>query len=85
MAKGKKSSGKNYVSKGLVGSNKALSKAVRREKSELDKVLNAFDSWKKGKPTPKRIQKAFGVTSTRSYKDWTRPPKKKGIEESSYE
>jgi len=85
MAKGKKASGKHYVSKGSVGSNKSLSKAVRRERSELEKVLNAFDSWKKGSPTPKRIQKAFNVTANRTYKDWARPPKKKGEVEVSYE
>jgi hypothetical protein len=83
MAKGKKASGKHYVSKGSVGVNKSLNKAVRRERSELDNLLNAFDSWKRGSPTPKRIQKIFGMSAYRSYKDWARPPKKKG--EVSYE
>lgn len=53
MAKGKKSKGKNYVSKGEVGSNRTISKTLRREymQNGLARVLNQLDAWKKGKKT----------------------------------
>ena len=70
MAKGKQSSGKHYVSKGSVGVNKSITKAVRRERSELDKAMQALESWKRGSPTPRSIQKSFGVTAATTYRDW---------------
>jgi hypothetical protein len=70
MAKGKKSSGTHYVSKGSVGVNKSITKAVRRERSELDKAMQALESWKRGSPTPRSIQKSFGVTAATTYRDW---------------
>tara|TARA_R110000868_G_scaffold19131_2_gene82729 strand:- start:454 stop:705 length:252 start_codon:yes stop_codon:yes gene_type:complete len=72
MAKGKTSSKTHYVSKGIVGVNKELSKAVKRERSELDNTLNAWKSWIKGSPTPRCIQKSLGITSAVSHRDWTR-------------
>lgn len=70
MAKGKKSSGVHYTSKGSVGVNKSITKAVRRERSELDKAMQALESWKRGSPTPRSIQKSFGVTAATTYRDW---------------
>jgi hypothetical protein len=72
MAKGKKSSGTHYVSKGSVGVNKSITKAVRRERSELDKTMQAHKSWKRGSPTPRSIQKSFGVTASTTYRDWVK-------------
>tara|TARA_B100001094_G_scaffold332587_1_gene405328 strand:- start:1185 stop:1445 length:261 start_codon:yes stop_codon:yes gene_type:complete len=72
MAKGKQSSGKHYVSKGSVGVNKSITKAVRRERSELDKMMQALKSWKQGSPTPRSIQKSFGVTATTAHRDWVK-------------
>ena len=72
MGKSKKSSGVHYVSKGSVGVDKSITKAVKRERSELDKTLNAWKSWIKGSPTPRCIQKSLGITSAVSHRDWTR-------------
>lgn len=49
MAKGKKSSGKHYTSKGLIGVDRKISNAVRRDRSEIDNVLNKFDGYLKGR------------------------------------
>jgi hypothetical protein len=70
MAKGKKSKGTTYVSKGEVGVDKALSKAVRRERGEAQKFLNAWRSWKRGSPTPRLVQKSLNVTSEATHRDW---------------
>ena len=72
MAKGKKSSGKHYTSKGEVGVNKSILKAVKRERSGLDKLLNAIHAWEKGHgmKTPKLVRKAFGITENTNYRDW---------------
>jgi len=72
MAKGKKSSGVHYTSKGSVGIDKSITKAVKRERSELDKTLNAWKAWKNGSPTPKSIQKGLGVTAATTHRDWIR-------------
>jgi len=51
MAKGKKSSGKHYVSKGEVGTNKKLTNAIRREYIEqgMQRRLNQYRALKQGK------------------------------------
>ena len=49
MAKGKKSSGKHYTSKGIVGVDRKISKAVRRDRSEADNMLNKFKAYLSGK------------------------------------
>ena len=70
MAKGKKSKGTHYVSKGEVGVDKALSKAVRRDRGEAQKFLNAWRSWKRGSPTPRLVRQSLNVTSETSHRDW---------------
>lgn len=49
MAKGKKSSGKHYTSKGIVGVDRKILNAVRRERSEADNMLNKFKGYLKGR------------------------------------
>lgn len=53
MAKGKKSKGTNYTSKGEVGVNKKILNTNRREYREniLARTLNQMEAWKKGKKT----------------------------------
>jgi len=72
MAKGKKSSGKHYTSKGVVGVDKKILKAIKRERSEFDNLLNAIHAWEKGHglKAPKLVRKAFGVTENTTYRDW---------------
>lgn len=61
----KKSSGKHYTSKGLIGPNKKLSNAVRRERPAADRFNAQFDAYLKGKnvvftidnPNPKETNK----------------------------
>jgi hypothetical protein len=72
MGKSKKSSGVHYVSKGSVGVDKSITKAIRRERSEVDNMMNAWNSWIKGSPTPRSIQKSLGITSAVSHRDWSR-------------
>lgn len=65
MAKGKKSSGKTYTSKGSVGVNSKLLKGVRNERSEGANMLNKLEAFEKGKkvyvtidnPNPKETNK----------------------------
>ena len=50
MAKGKKSSGTHYTSKGERSSVKSSTlKAVSRDKTHLEKMLNKMSAWKKGR------------------------------------
>lgn len=49
MAKGKKSSGKHYTSKGEIGVNRKISNSLRRERGEADNMLNKFNAYLKGK------------------------------------
>jgi len=37
---------KGYVSKGTVGKNKSILKAVKRDRTEGDKLLNLMSAWK---------------------------------------
>jgi len=70
MAKGKKSKGTTYVSKGEVGVDKAVSKAVRRGRGEAQKFLNAWRSWERGSPTPRLVRQSLNVTSETTHRDW---------------
>ena len=45
----KKSSGKHYTSKGIVGVNRKVSKAVRRDRPSTDIMLSKFEAYLKGK------------------------------------
>jgi hypothetical protein len=72
MAKGKKSKGKTYVSKGEVGVNNSISKAIRRDRGEAQKVLNAWRSWKRGSPTPRIVQQTLNISPQVAHRDWMR-------------
>jgi hypothetical protein len=48
MAKGKKATGKHYVSAGTVGTNRALSKAMRRERDAADVFRNKLKGYLAG-------------------------------------
>ena len=45
----KKSSGKHYTSKGIIGVNRKISKAVRRDRTPSEVMLDKFDAYLKGK------------------------------------
>lgn len=65
MAKGKKSSGKTYTSKGSVGVDSKLLKGIRNARSEGQNMLNKLEAFEKGKnvyitidnPNPKETNK----------------------------
>ena len=68
---GKKRLSKGYTSKGQ-GRNvaKSICKAIRRERSFLEREEQAWESWKKGSPTPKTIQRFLGIGPKTQYKQW---------------
>lgn len=50
MAKGKKSTGKHYVSKGVVGTNRQISKETRRDYlKSVQRIENQMDAWRAGR------------------------------------
>lgn len=67
MAKGKKSKGTHYVSKGAIGTNKALSKAIRRDYVAKNDPINKLNAFTEGRnvvftipnPNPKETNKRF--------------------------
>ena len=68
---GKKRDGK--TSKGeRPNVNRSILKDVRKERTELSRTLNAWNSWKKGQPTPKIIQRILGVDKKTLYKSWNK-------------
>lgn len=52
--------------------NRKILNAVRKERTELDRTLNAWKAWEKGHPTPKTIQKILGVDKKTLYKSWNK-------------
>ena len=52
--------------------NRKILKAVRKERTELDIMNNAWKAWKKGQPTPKLIQKTLGVDKKTLYKSYNK-------------
>jgi len=48
----------------------SITKAIRRERTLLDKTLNAWRVWKKGGTTPKIIQKSLGITAKTLHKSY---------------
>jgi hypothetical protein len=69
MAKNK--SGTPQTSKGERNNvNSKITKGMRSERSEVDKITNAWKSWKKGQPTPKLIQKSLGIGPKTLYKSY---------------
>ena len=50
--------------------NRAILKSVRKERTELERTLNAWKAWKKGKPTPKLIQNILGIKPNTLYKNY---------------
>lgn len=45
----KKSSGKHYESVGVHSQDKSIYKAMRNERSELEKIMNKLAAWRQGK------------------------------------
>jgi len=61
MAKGKKSSGAHYTSKGQRQNvAKSSTKLVRQSRTASDRIMNQLDAWMKGKPTKNKFLQ--GVT-----------------------
>jgi len=52
--------------------NRKILNAVRKERTELDKINNAWKAWEKGQPTPKLIQKTLGVDKKTLYKSYNK-------------
>ena len=50
--------------------NRKILNAVRKERTELDKINNAWKACEKGQPTPKLIQKSLGVDKKTLYKSY---------------
>ena len=50
--------------------NHKILNAVRKERTELDRINNAWKAWKIGQPTPKLIQKSLGVDKKTLYKSY---------------
>ena len=68
---GKKTSRTSQTSKGERRSvNRNITKAVRRDRTELAKMVNAWTVWKKGKTTPKIIQKSLGIKAGTLHKSY---------------
>ena len=68
---GKKISRTSQTSKGERRSvNRNITKAIRRDRTYLEKVVNAWTVWKKGGTTPKIIQKSLGVKAGTLYKSY---------------
>jgi len=67
----KKKSRASQTSKGERRSvDRSVTKAIRRDRTELSKMTNAWNAWKKGQPTPKIIQKSLGVSGKTPYKSY---------------
>jgi hypothetical protein len=68
---GKKKLSKGYISKGgRRNVAKSICKAMRRERTYLEREALAWESWKKGAPTPKSIQKSLGIRPKTQHKQW---------------
>ena len=68
---GKKKLSKGYTSKGERRNvAKSICKVIRRERTYLDQEEQAWESWKNGSPTPKRIQKSLGIGPKTQHKQW---------------
>ena len=68
---GKKKLSKGYTSKGERRNvDKSICKAMRRDRTYLERENLAWDSWKNGAPTPKTIQRFLGIGPKTLYKQW---------------
>lgn len=68
---GKKKLSKGYTSKGQQRNvAKSTCKAMKKGRSVLDREEQAWESWKKGAPTPKIIQRELGIGPKTQYKQW---------------
>ena len=68
---GKKRLSKGYTSKGQRRSvAKSICKAIRRERTYLEREDQAWESWKNGAPTPRTIQRFLGIGPKTQYKQW---------------
>ena len=69
----KKSSGN--VSKGERRNvAKRWTKMARKERTQTDKLLDAWDAWKAGRPTPKLIQRDLNVENNALWKNHSNRP-----------
>ena len=67
----KKKSRPSQTSKGERRSvDRSVTKAIRRDRTYLEKAVNAWKVWKKGRTTPKIIQKSLGVSEKTLYKNY---------------
>lgn len=69
MAKGKRSSGTTYTSKGERRNVAKKNCPNRNERSFLDRSVDAMESWRRGSPCPKIIQQSMGVGPKALYKN----------------
>ena len=68
---GKKKLSKGYTSKGERRNvDKSICKAMRRDRTYLERENLAWESWKNGAPTPKTIQRFLGIGPKTLYKQW---------------
>ena len=68
---GKKKSSSGYTSKGQRRNvAKSTCKAMKRERGFLEREEQAWESWKRGSPTPKTIQRYLGIGPKTQYKQW---------------
>ena len=75
MAKNKGGKSSGYVSKGERRSvAKRWTNAVKRERTDLDKLENAWKAWRKGHPTPKLIQRILNVDEKALWKNHNSRP-----------
>ena len=63
--------------------NRNITKAIRRDRTYLEKVVNAWTVWKKGGTTPKIIQKSLGISAKTLHKSYFKyvPMKGKGSDD----
>lgn len=69
MAKGKRSKGTTYKSKGERRNVAKKNCPNRKDRTYLDRYLDAMESWRKGSPCPKIIQKSMNIGPKSLYKN----------------
>lgn len=69
MAKGKRSSGTTYTSKGERRNVAKKNCRNGNDRSYLDRYVEAMESWRKGSPCPKIIQQSMGVGPNTLYRN----------------
>lgn len=74
MARGKRSSGTTYTSKGERRNVAKKNCRNRKDRSYLERYLDAMESWRKGSPCPKIIQKSMNIGPKALYKNHITSP-----------